>query len=116
MGKIFGENLKEMRKNAGIKQYRLAMAMNVTQQTVSSWEAGRTEPNMGQIEQLCKILGCNMSDLLRNTYAPITHKDRQLIDAFNKAPDSVKSAICTLLGIGGTNAEKNVKWYEDKLR
>ena len=116
MSKIFGENLKEVRKNAGLRQWELSIRMNVTAQTISSWEVGRTEPTMGQMEMLCKILGCNMSELLRNTYNPITAKDRQLIDAFNKAPDSVKSAICTLLGIGDKNAEKNVKWYEDKLR
>jgi len=99
MSKIFGENLREVRKKAGLRQWQLSIKMNVTAQTISSWEVGRTEPTMGQMQELCKILNCDMSELLRNTYRAITPRDRQLLDAFYDAPDSVKSAIRTLLGI-----------------
>ena len=127
MSKIFGENLKEIRKSAGLRQWELSIRMNVTAQTISSWEVGRTEPTMGQMEELCKILGCEMTELLKNTYKPITLKDRQLIDAFNDAPETVQSAIRTLLGLDGTVAksatdgtkkyeQKSIKWYEDTRR
>jgi len=114
MSKIFGENLREIRKNAKMPQYKLSIAMDVTQQTISSWEAGRTEPNMGQIDRLCKILGCDVGDLLKNTYRPISVNDRKLLDAYYEAPESVQNAIRTLLGLD--DDKKAIKWFEDRRR
>jgi transcriptional regulator with XRE-family HTH domain len=117
MSKIFGENLREIRKAAQMPQYKLSIAMQVTQQTISSWESGRTEPNMGQMEQLCNILNCEMNDLLKNTYRPITIKDRELIDAYNNAPQNIQEAIRSLLGLGQDGKNHNqIRWYEDKRR
>ena len=96
-----GSNIKRLRKSVGLRQYQLSMKMNVTAQTVSSWEVGRTEPNMGQIEEMCRIFGCDMPEILRGTQNHVLPNDRLIIDAFHDAPDSVKSAILTLLGLEG---------------
>ena len=115
MSSIFGENLRELRKGASYSQEKLGSAVGVTSQAVSSWERGRTEPNMGQIEMICRTLGCDMSELLKNTYRPITPEDRQLIDAFNDAPLTVQNAIRTLLGLS-IEPKQPIKWYEDRRR
>lgn len=117
MGKIFGENLRRLRKTANLTQEELAYKLSVTPQAVSSWERGRTEPNMGQTENICRVLGCDMADLLRNTYRPITPEHRRLIDLYEDAPQNVKDAIRSLLGMGEEKKTyMQIKWYEDTKR
>lgn len=113
MSKELGENIRRLRKQAGLRQYQLSMRLNVTAQTVSSWECGRTEPNMGQIEQMRRMFGCEMSEFLRGTKNHVLPDDRVLIDAYHDAPEEVKDAIRTLLHI---KSEKDIKWYEDRRR
>ena len=99
MSKAFGNNLRYVRKKAGLKQWQLSIKMNVTAQTVSSWEVGRTEPTKKQMKELCHLLNCDMNDLLRGTDKLNTPQDRALIDAFHDAPDNIQEAIRVLLHI-----------------
>ena len=45
----FGETLKRLRKRNNISQDELARELNVKQYVISSWEIGRSEPNIKQI-------------------------------------------------------------------
>ncbi len=60
----FKANLKDIRTARGLTQKDLAIKLNVSDRTISSWEAGRTEPNMGMVEELAKVLNCRKSDLI----------------------------------------------------
>ena len=42
----FTQNLRRARKAAGLTQQQLADRLHVTRQSVSSWELGRTEPDL----------------------------------------------------------------------
>jgi transcriptional regulator with XRE-family HTH domain len=53
-----------MRQFRNISQKELAERLNVAQNTISSWETGRTEPNLGAIDDLCRVFQCQKSDLL----------------------------------------------------
>lgn len=65
MGELkIGENIKAQRQIARMSQQELADRLNVSRKTISSWEVNRTEPNMGNIEDLAKALGCRKSTLL----------------------------------------------------
>ena len=59
-----GKNIKKLRENKGLNQTQLAKLMGCTPQTISSWEHNRTEPNMGAIESLSKILDCKKTDII----------------------------------------------------
>lgn len=63
MSSEFANNLKSFRQAADLKQSEIAARMDVTQNAISSWETGRTEPNLGQVAQLCRILDCTLEDL-----------------------------------------------------
>lgn len=58
------ENIKNIRKSRGLTQAQLADRVGVVKATVSSWETGRTEPNMEMIESIASVLSCNKSDLV----------------------------------------------------
>ena len=48
----FGETLKRLRQRNNISQDELARKLNVKQYVISSWEIGRSEPNIEQIKFL----------------------------------------------------------------
>ena len=51
----FGEKLKLLREQRNVTQSELARKLGVTQQTVASWECGRTEPNIASIKSMSEI-------------------------------------------------------------
>ena len=60
----FNEQLSKLRKRNNITQIDLANKMNVKQYVISSWETGRSEPNISQILKLCDILAVPADYLL----------------------------------------------------
>ena len=51
----FAENLKDLRKNAGMTQKQLAAVMGVDQRTISAWEKGICEPSFQMLAILCEL-------------------------------------------------------------
>lgn len=60
-------NLKNSRKRLGLTQAGIAKKLNVSQQTIGSWETGRTEPDNEMLKQLAQELGVSISYLLGET-------------------------------------------------
>ena len=55
--------LRAARVNAGLKQTDVAEKLGITPETLSSWERGRTFPNVEQITRIEKLYGVNYSDI-----------------------------------------------------
>lgn len=72
-----GENIKRFRKMNDLKQTELGKMLNVSGNTISSWEVNRTEPNIGMIEKMCEIFKCTKSELLEPYPTIITANERQ---------------------------------------
>lgn len=60
----FCEKLAKERKKNNLSQEQFADKMKVSRQAVSKWELGSSYPDMDKIIQMCKILNCNLDDLL----------------------------------------------------
>lgn len=60
----FSTNLKQLRQAGGMSQAQLAEKMNVTRQTVSSWERGNSYPDIGMLTRLAEALGVGVEELL----------------------------------------------------
>lgn len=60
----FCDKLSKLRKNNNLSQEQFADKMKVSRQAVSKWESGSSYPDMDKIIQMCKILNCNLDDLL----------------------------------------------------
>lgn len=65
-----GNRITTRRKELGLSQKELGSMCNVGQATISSWEKERTEPNMGNIHDLCKALEIDFKELIYGTYTP----------------------------------------------
>jgi transcriptional regulator with XRE-family HTH domain len=59
------ERIVTFRKQRNLSQRDIANALGITDQTVSNWEQGRSEPRLTirQVILLCRILDCSLTDL-----------------------------------------------------
>ena len=63
--------LKKYRKRAGYSQKEVAEALHVTQGAVSSWEAGRWEPDKNNLAAMADLFGVSVDALIgRQTIEP----------------------------------------------
>lgn len=53
-------NLFALRESAGVSRTALAAVLGLTEQTVWSWEAGRSVPRLSRIGALANALGCHV--------------------------------------------------------
>lgn len=60
----FSEILKEERKKKNLTQFELAEMLNVSDKTISSWENGRSYPDITFINSICRILDVTPNVLL----------------------------------------------------
>lgn len=58
------DNLKSLRIARGLSQNEAAEALNVTRQTISSYETGRTEPDLDTIKKLAELYQADIRDVL----------------------------------------------------
>ena len=63
MNITIAQNIKNLREKRGLCQAELGDLLKVSDKTISSWEIGRTEPNMGYVQAMCEIFNVN-ADLL----------------------------------------------------
>ena len=61
---IVGENIRKKREEKGLSQETLAQVLNVTRQTVSSWETGRTEPDLDTLHRIAQVLEVTVEELI----------------------------------------------------
>ena len=60
----FKERFSEIRKHSGLSQYDFKENIFVAQQTVSSWEQGRTTPNIDLLIDLSELFQCTVGQLI----------------------------------------------------
>lgn len=66
----FAENLRARRTALGLTQEALAEKLHVTRQTVSSWENGRTQPDLEMLALLSWALEIDVASLLGEQAPP----------------------------------------------
>lgn len=60
---MFGQHLKKLINNAGIKQIEIAKQLKIPQSTLNSWIRGISHPRFLQIKPLCRILDIEIEEL-----------------------------------------------------
>ena len=106
----FNEQLTKLRKRNNITHIELANLMNVKQYVISSWETGRSEPNISQIIKLSDIFKIS-TDYLLDRHIIITNSENEfnkVIENINKdiKDDFTKDLIKTLEDIPNNKKEK----------
>ena len=62
--------LKEIRKNKGISQLKLAMDLNTNQNTISRYETGEREPGINELIKIADYFNVSVDFLLERTDNP----------------------------------------------
>ncbi len=61
---MFKNNLKRLRKEAGLTQTQLAEKLGISFKTLSHWEGGYTEPSIAMLIKLKEIFAITYEELL----------------------------------------------------
>jgi transcriptional regulator with XRE-family HTH domain len=69
----FKERLVEARGK--LSQTQLGDLLDCSKQTISHWENGRYEPNIGQLQKLCDVLDCSADWLIMGRAPEGLHPD-----------------------------------------
>ncbi|MBQ7132201.1 MAG: helix-turn-helix transcriptional regulator [Oscillospiraceae bacterium] len=62
--------LKEIRKSKGISQLKLAMDLNMSQNTISRYETGDREPGINELIKIADYFDVSVDYLLERTENP----------------------------------------------
>lgn len=99
--KGFAQRLRELRKQSGLSQTKLAELVDVSLLTIFRWENNERQPRLEEIKKLSKILHVSESELLN---APATNNWdlRLVISKTNKGGivDMTSSKSSAVLNIG----------------
>lgn len=60
----FAEKLTELMQEKNISQAQLANMLELTQQTISNYKLGVSEPDLDNLIRIAVILDCNVNELL----------------------------------------------------
>ncbi|MFP1727466.1 helix-turn-helix domain-containing protein [Lonsdalea quercina] len=89
---VLGKRITTLRKEVGLTQVQMAEALNVSQQVVQSWEAGRRRIQIPVLPAVAKILSVHLEGLLgeeaENTprkHGPASRLEQQ-IQAISQLP------------------------------
>lgn len=74
---MFGERLKQLRKEKSMTQVGLAKELGVSNGTVAMWETGKRKPQFETLAKLCELFDTDSSYLMGNSEET---SDEQLSD------------------------------------
>ena len=61
------QNLRQLRLDCGMTQEQVAGKIGLTRQALSSYESGRTRPDIEMLMRLCEVYGTDLDAILYGT-------------------------------------------------
>lgn len=83
------QNIKRLRKQAGMTQVELAEKLDVARSTITQWETGWSSPRMGMVQKLAGVFGVTSAEMLAE---PTDLPDGAML------PSDARPAYAPLLG------------------
>lgn len=73
-----GKQIKEHRKRMEWTQKGLAAKLNVSDKTISSWETGRTYPELSLLVELSELFNTSLDELLKGDEEVVKRIDKDV--------------------------------------
>ena len=110
---MFATRLKKLRFEKDITQAEFAKVIGVSQQTVASWEVGRTEPANEALKNIADYFNVSTDYLLgrEDTSKNISLSDEQknLLKDFDGLNEEGRTTLCTVLNaLLATHSARNM--------
>lgn len=86
------------RKAKGWTQAQLAEHMDIEKETMSRLETGHISPSLARLEQIARLLDCEISDLLKISTPDVNDQAIALINRMEDLSDSQKTVLLDLFG------------------
>ena len=74
----FNENLKYLRKQAGLTQEQLAEKLDVSRQAITKWESGQSLPDIENLKEISYIFSVSIDSLVSEIDCKSTTKIKNL--------------------------------------
>ena len=94
------ERLRELRNVRKLSQKDFAKALNVAQQTVASWERGRTEPSNTALREIAEYFNVSTDYLLGRDSSSVllSKKQSKILCVFDGLNDEGQNTLLNVLG------------------
>jgi transcriptional regulator with XRE-family HTH domain len=86
------------RKAKGLTQAQLAEQMDIEKETVSRIETGHIAPTLARLAQIAKLLGCEISDLLKISAPDVSDQALALLNRMEDLSQSQQTILLDLFG------------------
>ena len=108
-----GENLVRLRKLRGLSQQEVAEELDVTRQSISQWEAGRTFPSMQKQIALSQLYGVPLEELYpeETTEKEEAETDGMPEEPEPEKPDSVPPAMEVTQEEQPQQEKRRARWF-----
>ena len=94
----FNEKLIEIRKKQGLSQEELGMELQVSRQTISKWETGKSLPDIVSIIRMSELYDLSLDELLKGDATLLNKIERDMKVA--KAENNVIKFVWISIVIG----------------
>lgn len=96
---MVGERLKILRNSSKVSQKNFAQALKVTQQTVASWEVGRTEPSNVALKEIADYFDVTTDYLLGRDKetVPLSKTQQMFLKLFDMLNNDGQDLIMRIL-------------------
>ena len=86
------QNLKDLRRLSGMTQEQVARQVGLTRQAISSYESGRTQPDLDTLARLAEVYGAEITDVLYGA-----GPRQKALRFWRRAPFFLAAAVLTVM-------------------
>ncbi len=98
---IYGQRIKELRKERGISMMALAGAIGVSDTAVCKWENQTSEPKLSYIIRLAEFFNCSADYIIGRSddlgayvgQDDLTAEEKQLLSSFRTLDDKMRGLV-----------------------
>ncbi|WP_188204619.1 helix-turn-helix transcriptional regulator [Desemzia incerta] len=106
-----GKRLKQKRQEANLTQKELADLLFVSRQTISSWEVGRTYPDLETLVKISELFATPLDDLLKEDSQVIKDISEKVKKSERRKITSIILAVLLLI-VTSTSIIYGIKQYQ----
>jgi len=103
-GGLFVERLKQLREAKGLTQLRLAMELNVSQETISGYEIGKAVPPAEMLVKLADVLDSSVDYILSRTdikstlrASELNEQEAEILAILRKQPQDKRTFVYDMI-------------------